>query len=366
VPGIWSYQVDQNGSVPRQVNPAITDCYVGCRYDQREGLVRGTFSVVTSGAYIIYFDPCEVRYPVRVLCLATTEDSWVKPTNTSSILEGGASEAAYAWDRDPFRGYPGHWVTPNPTYADFTADSTTLVYPGGATLHLAVQAKTAYSDVSMKARSFERYDRRFFDCMTETGEYGDPSQPEEAREAVAVYNGSGWRMRTDMLQDAPNTVVRARLGYVIQAGLPLLEVHVVNATTGGAPVNFNFEAKCWSGITYHTLRDAATSPFHTVPAALPTWFASMRTRGVVTKKRSALSEELIAKTVATLHTAPAKTPAVAAVTKAIVQNSGTKPSGFRGLLDSVLNAVGVDPADPLPSIGRLAGKALMPLVRSLL
>jgi len=350
--GVSNYQL---------VNPALVDVCSLAKYDQRDGLCRGTFSVTESGQFIIWCDPTDAQNPVQILALGTTEGSWIDVSNTAAIFNGQPGDR-FSWDRDPYRGYVGDFSPVDPGSDGFFADRSTLVYVGGCALHLAVQAKTAYSDVAMKARSLDRYDRRFFNAPTHNGEYGDPSQPQEAKEGLAVYNGSTWRQRTRVEGNIPAPILRNRLAYIIQAGYPLLEVHVVNATTGGAPVNFNFEAKVWLGITYHTLQDNATTAFHTVPAQVPPWFCSMASRGVVTTKRSALSDELIEKTMRTLSVTPTKSPAVTAVVRAAAKPAG----GFKGFVRDIMQEVGIDPDHPLPSIAKLAGRKLLPLVSKLL
>lgn len=372
-PGNWDPSTGYSGVSVTQYNdagvalplpPIVSDAYLSAKYDQRDGLCRGTFSVPSSGGFLVIFDPTEIGDPVRVIALKDFESPWINTTNRVDILSTGSgltSQLDFSWDRDPYRAYPPA-LTDVGAVNSSQSDTSCLVYPGGATLHVAVQAKTAYSDVSMKCRSYERYDRRFFNAPTDNGEYGDPSQPTEAREGLAVYNGSTWKQRVSTDGSGGAQVVATRLAYAIQAGYPIVEVHVVNATAGGAPVNFNFEAKTWLGISYHTLRDNATTSFHTVPVEVPGWYTACAVRGAVSKSRSALGEELVANTVN--HIAKIPKPGVIATTvRAVNQNHA---SGFKGVVQDVLSAVGVDPHDPIPSIMKFAGKKLLPVLEKAL
>lgn len=314
------------------------------KYDERHGLSRGNFSIAESGVFIVYFDPFDYGDPVRVICLSSTEQAWTDVGNTANILAGGQNRFSAQWDRDPYRGYTGD---PQPVgYLELVTDRSTLVYVGGAMLHVAVQAKTAYSDVAMKARNSVDYDRRFYDAPDLNGEYGDPTQPTEAREGLAIYSGSTWRQRTFLPADCTDKALRSRLSYIISQGLPMLEIHVVNANTGGAPVNFNFEAKAWLGMTYHTLPDNATTAFHTIPAEIPCWFTTLRTRGAVTKNRTKLSEEVIT------HV---QRGVASSIVPRVIQkvNEKVRPHLADTVFGDALKFIGVDPSNPLPSLGKL-------------
>lgn len=335
------------------------DTYAGSRYDQREGLVRGTFSVEQSGTFLIWFDPADVADPVVVRALSDTETWWVDPANTASIFAGTQSTLPFQWDRDPYRNYTNNWRA-LPDYGNVSTNQFT--YIGGAVLHLAVQAKTAYSDVAIKARNISNYDRRFFDTPTKTGEYGDPTQPEKANEAAALYNGSTWQPVFAVTQDEKPPLAN-RMWYIIQRGLPLLEVHVVNATTGGAPVNFNFEARTWLGVTYTSLRDAATTAYHTVPAEIPPWFSACKTRGAVTMKRSELGEALITNTVNSMVRAPTPPIVRAVVDKIAPAKAG--PNFFQRMLGGIADVVGVDKSNPIPGIASLVTGKILPAIAGL-
>lgn len=342
------------------VAAAQLDVYAGSRYDQREGLVRGTFSVPTSGQFVVWFDPTDTQHPVTVRAVQDMDKWWTDTTNVAPILDGGVTQAIFEWDRDPYRQYADAYRTLT-DYGDVS--SSQFVYVGGAVLHVAVQAKTAYSDVAIKARNIANYDRRFFDVPTSSGEYGDPTQPEKANEGVAVYNGTTWGP-TFTLEHTAEKAVATRFGYVISRGFPMLEFHVVNATTGGAPVNFNFEARAWLGITYTTLRDAATTAYHTVPTEMPAWFSACKTRGAVTMHRSELGEALITNTMRTMSSHP-----VPAVIRAIAGKVSPKKADsnfFSKLLSGVGNAVGIDIKHPLPSIASLLTGKVLPALGKML
>lgn len=345
----------------------LTDAYHGARYDQREGLVRGTFSVIESGSYIILFDPACTNNPVLLVSMKDTEDWWTDTDNISQVpmFGGGVAREQFGWDRDPYRAYNGYNVPVAPDY-EATVDTSLWQYTGGAALHLAVQAKTAYSDVAIKARNLVDYDRRFFDAPSEGGEYGDPTQPEKANEAIAVYNASMWRRPYTVNPTGGNwkTTEASLMAFAVQRGLPLLEVHVVNAASGGAPVNFNFEARAWLGVSYNTLKDNATTAFHTVPCVVPPWFASCRTRGGVSMARSKLGEELITNTVRSLARSPL--PVVPARIMNSVSAKKAGPSFLSTIMSGIANAAGIDVKNPLPSIGSLLVKRVLPALGGVL
>jgi len=224
---------------------------------------------------------------------------------------------------------------------------------------MAVQAKTAYSDVSIKARSALNYDRRFFNLPTLSGEYGDPTQPTRATEGLAVFNGSTWNQRVFLPDTAGDKSLSMRLEYAIQAGFPLLEVHVVNATTGGAPVNFNFEARAWLGVTFHTLKDNATTSMNTIACEVPPWFSSCAVRGSISSKSTELANEIILNTHKVLQQTVLPKP-VAKMNRLI---DTSKKHGF---LADVMTAVGLDPSNPLGSLAKklipVAGEAILSLL----
>jgi hypothetical protein len=334
----------------------INDAYINTKYDQREGLVRGTFSVLESGSFLLFFNPLDQLNPVRLVSIKNTQETWMAAANNgfygvSPIFAGPLASETFEWDRDPYRGYEDSYIAS--TCSEIEIGRLQLVYVGGASLHMAVQAKTAYSDVAIKARNLVDYDRRFFDLPDESGEYGDPTQPLKATEGIAIYNGSVWNntIRCDPDAGAPSKSVM--LQFAIQFGYPLLEVHVVNATTGGAPVNFNFEARCWLGVCQTTLRENATNSFHTIPCDIPGWFTSARTRGAISKESSKLASELIENTqraVVMSHPPLTVHRLATAVQPAAVSSGG---GGFGGFLKSVLGQVGIDTSHPLESIAKL-------------
>lgn len=339
-------------------NPVNSDAALHSKYDEREGLSRGTFSVTGSGAFVLFFDPFEVNATVRAVALKDTEVSWMDTSNfdnalfsTSSAVEG------FGWDRDPYRGYGGDFQPVG--YYDLHADRSSLAYVGGAVLHMAVQAKTAYSDVSIKARSSLNYDRRFFNTPTLSGEYGDPTQPTRATEGLAVFNGSTWNQRVFLPDTAGDKSIAMRLEYAIQAGFPLLEVHVVNATTGGAPVNFNFEARTWLGFTFHTLKDTATTSMSTIACEIPPWYSSCAVRGSISSKPTELANEIILNT----HRVLQQTVLPKAVARVNKYVDTSKKTGF---LSDLMQAVGIDPSNPLGSLAKklipVAGEALLSLI----
>lgn len=332
------------------------DCYAGTRYDQREGLARGTFSVATSGQFVIWFDPGDAVQPVHCISIDDMETWWTDPNNWTNNMFGPnpTAQLNFDWDRDPYRSYANNWRTME-SYGNTSTNQ--FVYVGGSVLHLAVQAKTAYSDVAIKARNIAAYDRRFFDTPTSTGEYGDPSQPEKANEAAAIYNGSTWGP-VFALETDNNKALSNRLYYAIQRGLPMLEVHVVNAGVGGAPVNFNFECRTWLGVTYTTLRDAATTTYHTVPAVIPPWFAACKMRGAVTMHRSELGEAIITNTVNAVSRAPLN-PTVASVVSKI-QPKKAGEGFFSKILSAGADLLGIDKSNPLPSIASLVTGKILP------
>jgi len=340
------------------INPVNTDVALHSKYDEREGLARGTFSVVGSGAFILFFDPFEVNATVRAIAIKDTEQSWMDTANwDTSVFPGGATLDSFGWDRDPYRGYGGDFQTVG--YYDLQADRSSLAYVGGAVLHMAVQAKTAYSDVSIKARSGLNYDRRFFNTPTLSGEYGDPTQPIRATEGLAVFNGSTWNQRVFLPDTAGDKSIAMRLEYAIQAGFPMLEVHVVNATTGGAPVNFNFEARAWLGFTFHTLKDTATTSMSTIACEVPPWFSSCSVRGAISSKPTELANEIILNT----HRVLQQTALPRTVAKVNRQIDTTRKHGF---LSDVMTAVGIDPSNPLGSLAKkllpIAGEALLSIL----
>lgn len=351
-----TYNPGSGAFVP--INPVNTDAALHSKYDEREGLSRGTFSVVGSGAFILFFDPFEVNSTVRAIAIKDTEQSWMDTANwDTGVFPGGATIDSFTWDRDPYRGYVGDFQTVG--YYDLQADRSSLAYCGGAVLHMAVQAKTAYSDVSIKARSALNYDRRFFNTPTLSGEYGDPTQPTRATEGLAAFNGSTWNQRVFLPDTAGDKSIAMRLEYAIQAGFPMLEVHVVNASTGGAPVNFNFEARAWLGFTFHTLKDTATTSMSTIACEIPPWFSSCAVRGAISSKSTELANEIILNTHRTLQ----QTALPKAVAKVNRQIDTTKRSGF---LSDVMAAVGIDPSNPLGSLAKkllpVAGEALLSLI----
>lgn len=336
------------------------DTYAGSRYDQREGLVRGNFSVESSGQFIVFFDPIDVSRPVHVISVDNMETWWTSPDNwTAPIFAGGTNLLDYEWDRDPYRGYAND-LRVLESYGSYSTNQFT--YVGGAVLHLAVQAKTAYSDVAIKARNISAYDRRFFDTPTNSGEYGDPSQPEKANEAAAIYNGSSWGP-VFALENTSTKAIANRLWYAIQRGLPLLEVHVVNATTGGAPVNFNFEARTWVGVTYTSLRDSATTCYHTVPAEIPAWFSACKMRGATTMHRSELGEAIITNTVNAVTRAPLHPIVHAVVSKVAPKKAGD--SFFSKILTAGADMLGIDKSNPIPSIASLVTGKILPKLAAL-
>lgn len=335
-------------------NAIQIDNALHAKYDERNGLSRGTFSVTGSGTFIIFFEPLDFENPVKMVAVKNSEASWMDVDNfDDTVFSTGASYSMFGWDRDPYRNYVGD--PQEVGYQALVVDRSTLVYPGGSVLHLAVQAKTAYSDVSMKVRQSHTYDRRFFDAPTLNGEYGDPTQPTRATEALAVHSGSTWQQRYQFPADADSKSFSGRISYAIAAGLPLIEVHVVNASTGGAPVNFNFEARNWLGITYHTLKDNATTSLVTIPAALPAWFTTCKIRGAVSNKASELADELIQNT----HTVIGRAVAPKTVAKL---NNMVSPKKNKSFLSDILNFVGIDADNPLPSLA----KKLMPVAKDFL
>jgi len=339
-------------------NPVLSDSALHSKYDEREGLSRGTFSVVGSGAFILFFDPFEVNATVRAIALKDTEQSWMDTSNwDTAVFASGAAYEGFGWDRDPYRGYGGDFQTVG--YYDLQADRSSLAYVGGAVLHCAVQAKTAYSDVSIKARSSLNYDRRFFNTPTLNGEYGDPTQPIRATEGLAVFNGSTWNQRVFLPDTAGDKSLAMRLEYAIQAGFPLIEVHVVNATTGGAPVNFNFEARAWLGFTFHTLKDTATTAVSTIACEVPPWYTSCAVRGAISSKSTELANEIILNT----HRVLQQTVLPRSVAKV---NSQVDTSRKHGFLSDVMTAVGIDPSNPLGSLAKkllpIAGEALLSIL----
>jgi len=349
------------------INPIMSDVHLGARYDQREGLVRGTFTVSeASSKFLIWFDPTDGKNPVWTLGLKDTNDPWCYIDNFDPAF--GPQE--YTWDRDPWRNTNADWAPVDPFGSGIDVDRSSMVYIGGAALHLAVNTKTAYSDCSMKARNLCDYDRRFYDAPAVGGEYGDATQTQrKVNEAIAVYNGSTWRQRTQVTETLSPAQVAARLTYVIQSGLPLIEVHVVNATTGGAPIGFNFEARLWAGISFHTLKDNATVPFHTVPCTIPPWFSCVRTRGAVSEKRSELASMLIENTVGAIKANPVPRHVAAVVHNALPKSRPTSGTGLEGVLHSVAaagaNALGIDAKDPLPGIANLITSKALPLLASI-
>jgi hypothetical protein len=333
------------------INPLRIDNALHSKYDERNGLCRGTFSCVGSGAFIIFMEPLDYAHPVKIIAIRDTEASWTNAGNwDTSVLAGGVSFESFAWDRDPYRGYKGDPQSVG--YGELVVDRSTFVYPGGNALHLAVQAKTAYSDVSLKVRSSHNYDRRFWDAPTLSGEYGDPTQPTRACEALAVYSGSTWQQRYTTPADIDPKSLSYRLSYAIACGLPLIEVHVVNATTGGSPVNFNFEARCWLGMAYHTLTDNATTSLVTIPASIPFWFTTCRTRGAVSNKQSELANEMITNT----HKVISATTTPKTIAKINSQIAPKKSSSF---LSDIMHFAGIDPEDPFPSLA----KKLLPMAK---
>lgn len=333
----------------------IGDAYINTKYDQREGLVRGTFSVVESGSFLLYFNPLDQQNPVRLVSVKDTQKTWMASDNNgfygvSPIFAGGVANDTFAWDRDPYRGYVDSYI--ESPIGQMLVGRTQIIYVGGASLHMAVQAKTAYSDVAIKARNLIDYDRRFFDLPDESGEYGDPTQPHKANEGIAIYNGSTWNnvIQVDPASPAPAKAVT--LQFAVQFGYPLLEVHVVNATTGGAPVNFNFEARCWLGVAQTTLRENATNSFHTIPCDIPGWFTSARTRGAISKEASKLASELIENTQrAIVMSHPPLT--VRKLASAVQPAAASGGGGLGGFMKSVLGQVGIDTSNPLESIAKL-------------
>jgi len=340
------------------INPVNSDAAVFSKYDERDGLCRGTFSVTGSGAFVLFFDPFEVNATVRAVAITDTEASWMDTGNWSStVFSTGLPVTSFTWDRDPYRGYAGDFQPVG--YYDLQTDLSSLAYCGGAVLHMAVQAKTAYSDVSIKARSALNYDRRFYNTPTLSGEYGDPTQPTRATEGLAVFNGSTWNQRVFLPETAGEKSIALRLEYAIQAGFPLLEVHVVNASTGGAPVNFNFEARSWLGFTFHTLKDAATTSLSTIACEIPPWFTSCAIRGAISSKSTELANEIILNTHRVLRQAPLPRP-VAKVNNLV--DTGKR----HGFLRDVMDAVGLDPQNPLGSLAKklipVAGEAILSLL----
>lgn len=351
-----TYNPGSGAFVP--INPVNTDAALHSKYDEREGLSRGTFSVIGSGAFVLFFDPFEVNATVRAIAIKDTEQSWMDIANwDTAVFPGSATVDGFSWDRDPYRGYDGDFQPVG--YYDLQADRSSLAYCGGAVLHMAVQAKTAYSDVSIKARSALNYDRRFFNTPALNGEYGDPTQPTRATEGLAAFNGSTWNQRVFLPDTAGDKSIAMRLEYAIQAGFPMLEVHVVNASTGGAPVNFNFEARAWLGFTFHTLKDTATTSMSTIACEIPPWFSSCAVRGAISSKSTELANEIILNTHRTLQ----QTALPKAVAKVNRQIDTTKRSGF---LSDVMTAVGIDPSNPLGSLAKkllpVAGEALLSLI----
>jgi len=351
-----SYNPGSGTYVP--FNAVNTDASLHAKYDEREGLARGTFSVTGSGAFILFFDPYEVNATVRAIAIKDTEQSWMDASNwDTTVFSTTSAVEGFGWDRDPYRGYGGDFQTVG--YYDLQADRSSLAYAGGAVLHMAVQAKTAYSDVSIKARSALNYDRRFFNLPTLSGEYGDPTQPTRATEGLAVFNGSTWNQRVFLPDTAGDKSLSMRLEYAIQAGFPLLEVHVVNATTGGAPVNFNFEARAWLGVTFHTLKDNATTSMNTIACEVPPWFSSCAVRGSISSKSTELANEIILNTHKVLQQTVLPKP-VAKMNRLI---DTSKKHGF---LADVMTAVGLDPSNPLGSLAKklipVAGEAILSLL----
>lgn len=358
VPGsTMTYNPGSGAYVP--INPVNTDSALHSKYDEREGLSRGTFSVTGSGAFVLFFDPYEINATVRAIAIKDTEQSWTDTANFDpAVFAGGTPYEGFTWDRDPYRGYGGDFQPVG--YLSLQADRSSLAYAGGAVLHLAVQAKTAYSDVSIKARSALNYDRRFFNTPTLSGEYGDPTQPTRATEGLACFNGSTWNQRVFLPDDAGgDKPLAARLEYAIQAGFPMIEVHVVNATTGGAPVNFNFEARAWLGVTYHTLKDTATTSMSTIACEIPPWFSSCAVRGSISSKSTELANEIILNT----HRVLQQTALPKAIAKVNKQVDTSRKTGF---LSDVMTAVGLDPSNPLGSLAKklipVAGEALLSLI----
>ncbi len=338
-------------------NPVNSDVALHSKYDERDGLCRGTFSVTGSGAFVLFFDPYEVNATVRAIAIGDTEQSWMDTGNWPTGVLASGNVEGFAWDRDPYRGYQGDFQTVG--YYDLQADRSSLAYCGGAVLHLAVQAKTAYSDVSIKARSSLNYDRRFFNVPGLNGEYGDPTQPTRATEGLSVFNGSTWNQRVFLPDTAGDKSIAMRLEYALQAGFPVLEVHVVNATTGGAPVNFNFEARAWLGFTFHTLKDAATTSLSTIACEIPPWYSSCSVRGAVSSKSTELANEIILNTHRVLQQTALPKP-LAKINRVV---DTTKKGGF---LHDVMSAVGIDPSNPFGSLAKkllpIAGEALLALV----
>lgn len=358
--GVTKYTMTYNPGSGAYVpfNPLNSDVALHSKYDEREGLSRGTFSVTGSGAFILFFDPYEVNATVRAIAITDTEQSWMDTGNWNGSLFSTTNPVeGFGWDRDPYRGYGGDFQPVG--YYDLQADRSSLAYVGGAVLHVAVQAKTAYSDVSIKARSMLNYDRRFFNVPTLNGEYGDPTQPTRATEGLAVFNGSTWNQRVFLPDTAGDKSLAMRLEYAIQAGFPMLEVHVVNATTGGAPVNFNFEARAWLGVTFHTLKDTATTALSTIACEVPPWFSSCSVRGSISSKSTELANEIILNT----HRVLQQT----ALPKAVARVNKMVDTGRRtGFLADVMQAVGIDPTNPLGSLAKklipIAGEAILSLI----
>jgi len=334
------------------VNGVATDAAQHSKYDERYGLCRGTFSVSGSGAFVLWFDAQDYVNPVKAIALTSTEASWTDTANfAAGVLPANIME--FSWDRDPYRGYVGD-VQPV-GFIGMTVDRASFVYIGGAVLHMAVQAMTAYSDVSIKSRNGHDYDRRFFDAPGINGEYGDPTQPVRATEGLAVYSGSCWSQRIGVTTADGDKAVAARFAYAIAQGLPMLEVHVVNANTGGAPVNFNFEARTWLGMAYSTLKDNATTSHNTIACTIPPWFTSCRTRGAISTKSTELASELIVNTQRNIA-ATVKPKAIAKVAEHVDPRKGGS------FLKDIMEVVGIDPSNPFPSIAKkllpIAGKFL--------
>lgn len=343
---------DPGSGAFKPLNAVLTDAALHSKYDERYGLCRGTFTVSGSGAFILYFDAQDWDSPVKAIALTNTEASWTEPSNwASGVLPAAVID--FQWDRDPYRGYQGDIQTVG--YNGMNVDRASFVYVGGAVLHMAVQAMTAYSDVSIKSRNGHDYDRRFFDAPTLSGEYGDPTQPVRATEGLAVYSGSCWSQRIQASIISGDKCVANRLAYVIAQGLPLLEVHVVNANTGGAPVNFNFEARTWLGMAYTTLKDNATTSHNTIACTIPPWFTACRTRGAISAKSSELASQLIVNTQRNI----AATQKPKAVAK-LVQH--VEPQRGGSFLKDLMEVVGIDPANPFPSLA----KKLLPVASKFL